>query len=396
MRRFVWIPILLAAAAATAWGDPPTVTTSREGARRLPLPKGDDVFHFVVYGDRTGGPPDGISILEKAVRETNLLDPDLVMTVGDLVQGYNDQPAWMTQMREYRGVMRDLKMPWYPVAGNHDIYWRGGKTPPGHHEQDFEKHFAPLWYWFAHKNAGFVVLFSDEGDPKTNRKGWQAQAVNRFSETQLAWLEKTLVEAQALDHVFVFLHHPRWRTDYYRDSNWSRAHELLAKAGNVSAVFAGHMHRRRYHGKRDGIEYFTLAAVGGGMPFNVPGSGHLHHMDVVTVRKAGFRVATIPVGSVLDPRALTAERHAEIDALRRMPLSLEGGPFGVTIDGAASGRFSISLKNPTLRRIEATLQLLSPDPLWRLYPNHRHADIEPGGEQTLRLIVEDLDRFDRS
>ena len=58
MRRFIWIPILLAA--ATAWGDPPSVTTSRGGARRLPLPKGDDVFHFVVYGDRTGGPPKGI------------------------------------------------------------------------------------------------------------------------------------------------------------------------------------------------------------------------------------------------------------------------------------------------------------------------------------------------
>ena len=119
-----------------------------------------------------GGPVEGIEVLKDAVRETNLLDPDLVMTVGDLIQGYNDTPEWLTQMREFRGVMSGLQMPWYPVAGNHDIYWRGeGAAPQGHHEANYERHFGPLWYWFAHKNSAFIVLFSDEGDPETNKKG---------------------------------------------------------------------------------------------------------------------------------------------------------------------------------------------------------------------------------
>ena len=110
-------------------------------------------------------------MLEQAVVDTNLLDPDLVMTVGDLIQGYNDTPEWLQQMSEYKDIMNRLKMKWFPVAGNHDVYWRGvGKAPEGQHESNYEKHFGPLWYTFQHKNAGFVVLYSDEGDSKTNER----------------------------------------------------------------------------------------------------------------------------------------------------------------------------------------------------------------------------------
>src|SRR5690606_33810804 len=95
------------------------VFTTRPAPKQelVPLPKGDDVFHFVIFGDRTGGPAEGIRVLEQAVADTNLLDPDLVMTVGDLINGYNERLQWMEQMEEYRGAMSRLDMPWFPVAG---------------------------------------------------------------------------------------------------------------------------------------------------------------------------------------------------------------------------------------------------------------------------------------
>jgi hypothetical protein len=91
------------------------VITTRGSTVVLPPGRDEEVFHFVVYGDRTGGVPEGIKVLQQAVVDTNLLDPDLVMTVGDLIQGYNEQPEWLLQMNEYKSVMSKLKMPWYRV-----------------------------------------------------------------------------------------------------------------------------------------------------------------------------------------------------------------------------------------------------------------------------------------
>ncbi len=70
-------------------------TTRPNDGQQVVPPKEEGMFQFVVYGDRTGGPPEGIEVLKQAVKDTNLLDPDLVMTVGDLIQGYNQTPQWM-------------------------------------------------------------------------------------------------------------------------------------------------------------------------------------------------------------------------------------------------------------------------------------------------------------
>ena len=80
------------------------------------------------------------------------------MTVGDLIQGYNTTEPWLEQMHEYRETMNGLLCPWFPVAGNHDIYWRGPDRPAEEHEQRYEQHFGPLWYAFDHKGAGSLCF----------------------------------------------------------------------------------------------------------------------------------------------------------------------------------------------------------------------------------------------
>ena len=125
-----------------------------------------------------------------------------------------------------------------------------------------------------------------------------------MSPAQLGWLEATLKKAKGAEHVFVFLHHPRWHGQNYGD-DWNKVHKVLVGAGNVTAVFAGHIHRMIYGGKKDGIEYYALATTGGVLSKGVPErAGFLHHYNLVTVRKERISVAAIPVGAVMDPRAV--------------------------------------------------------------------------------------------
>ena len=108
-------------------------------------------------------------------------------------------------------------------------------------------------------------------------------------------------------------------------------------AGNVSAVFAGHIHRQRYDGIRDGIGYYTLATVGGRLPMDVPGTGWLHHSLLVSVREEGFQVATVPVGSVLDPREMTPAHLEDLDRARSSDAIRLSGELLLKADGQAGG-----------------------------------------------------------
>lgn len=333
------------------------VMTTRPDALVLPPPpEGDDVFHFVIYGDRTGGPPEGVQVLAQAVEDTNLLDPDLVMTVGDLVQGYNTSKEWLPQMTEFKDIANRLNMEWYPVAGNHDVYWRGqGETPAGQNEALYEKHFGPLWYSFQHKNAGFIVLYSDEGDRETHKKGFRSADLQNMSDEQFAFLDQALKELKDAEHVFVFLHHPRWVGQRYEGSNWPKVHKKLVAAGNVSAVFAGHIHRMRYDGEQDGIEYYALATTGGGLQANIPDAGYLHHLNMVTVRRDRISVAAIPVGAVIDPKQFTPEFLAQVDAARRIRPVQSSPELLLHADGACSGEVTMEIKNPGERDVDITL-----------------------------------------
>jgi hypothetical protein len=377
----------LPAASAQQAHPHPRFDTDRPDAKIHPLPKEDGAFHFVIYGDRTGGPREGIKVLEQAVADTNLLGPDFVITVGDLINGYNDDAAWQVQADEYSGVMQKLACPWFPVSGNHDLYYRGPDQARTSHEANFERHFGPLWYAFEHKNCWFLALHSDEGDPQTGNRTFTKAAAQKMSDAQFRWLEGALRKAKGADHVFLFLHHPRWlerhgSADYGDD--WNRVHELLKSAGNVSAVFAGHIHRVRYDGKRDGIEYFTLAAVGAYLDAEVPRAGYLHHVNVVTVRKAKLDVATIPVGAVLDPRSISGRTSEDVGRLAEKLAPRQTERVAVTPERELSAQVAFELSNPASRAIEVTALFDCKDPTFTAWPDHQHLAIPPG--ETRRVM----------
>jgi hypothetical protein len=203
-----------------------------------------------------------------------------------------------------------------------------------------------------------------------------------MSDAQIAWLDATLERTRALRHAFVFLHHPRWIGEAYKGGNWGEVHRRLRAAGNVRAVFAGHIHRLD-HRIQDGIEYVTLGTTGGSKSHEFPAAGFLHHFDIVTVRPGGISLATIPVGATLDPRRITAERQHELVALAegwapRMP--------ALPVDlGAADDALTVTLANPTGHPLEVTLVPRSAGEGWWLGPDHLHRTVPPRGEVVVEL-----------
>ncbi len=271
-------------------------------------------FTFLVFGDRTTGTPEGLPILEGAVADANRLQPDFVMNIGDMVQGYNTTEKWLAQMREYKAIMSRLESPWYPTPGNHDIY--GGKAaadlPIGQHEREFTENFGPLWYAFEYKNNWFIVLFTDEGNPETGEKSFGKPECQKMSDAQFTWLKTVLERAKEAEGIYVFQHHPRWLGGNYGD-DWEKVHAAFVEAGNVKAVFAGHIHRITYQ-IRDGIQYMTLATTGGKLEDINPEAGLMHHINHVSVRKdSAPKITILPVGSTIEVSSMPARRGAPVD-----------------------------------------------------------------------------------
>ena len=77
-------------------------------------------FQFAIVSDRTGGHRAGV--FEKAVTKLNLLMPEFVVSVGDLIEGYSkDSLEVNRQWDEFNGFIDQLAPPFFYVPGNHDF-----------------------------------------------------------------------------------------------------------------------------------------------------------------------------------------------------------------------------------------------------------------------------------
>ena len=373
MQRLSSIILFLILLAPTSQAQNP-VQAGTPTQQKLSSPVEQENFSMVIFGDRTGGPESGLKVLEDAVWMANRLAPDFVMTVGDLVNGYNARKEWLTQMTRVKRILAGLDMAWYPVPGNHDV--RGGKGDRDGNVQEYTDHFGPLYYSFDYRFAHLVALFSDEA---ADKQSGTEQA--HISKAQLAWLRKDLAATRARI-IFVFLHHPRWLGKPGK-TNWPRVHELLKEDGRVKAVFAGHIHKYRDDGVKDGIHYYTLATTGAAL--SGPEVSAFHHINHVRVWSDRIEMAVIPVGNLLGPDTVLGSELDEMETITRSHWLQVEGQVRVDIAKPATSRLTVTLHNPTGRPLPVTGRFRTPKG-WTV--QHEKIDRQLEAGQTITLTAD--------
>ena len=78
-------------------------------------------FQFAIIGDRTGG-ANVQRTFEMAMGQLNLLQPEFVINVGDIIEGYSDEAAELnTEWDQVDEMLEQFDMPFFRAPGKHDI-----------------------------------------------------------------------------------------------------------------------------------------------------------------------------------------------------------------------------------------------------------------------------------
>jgi hypothetical protein len=279
-------------------------------------------FQFAIIGDRTGG-ANVQQTFKLAMGQLNLLQPEFVINVGDLIEGYSrDHAELHAQWDEAEEMLTMLGMPFFYTRGNHDVSY------PEAREVWQERH-GPAYYHFVYRNTLFLVLDSEDAPRLDPPPGMEESIAlyNRlqtedpekakemlaefmkdesvvaglskpveFPDEQLAWIEKTLAENADVRWTFVFTHEPCWENP---SESFKTVQALLQE--RQFTWFAGHLHYYDYD-NIDGREYITMGPAGASWHHNGP--GNVDHITWVTMTEQGPEIGNVALKGIFDRRGL--------------------------------------------------------------------------------------------
>lgn len=293
-----------------------------------PILDDPDRFQIAIMTDNTGGHRPGIWM--KAVERLNLLRPTFVMSVGDLIEGYSNDPAEIeAQWTEFLGFIDQMQMKFFFVAGNHDV-----SNPTAH--EIWRKHFGAEWYSFDYKGVHFVALSSED-------------TKDQIGAEQLAWLENDLKQHAGARWTMLFFHKPLWtiaerelKAGNPDSTNWKRVEQLLGSRPHT--VFAGHVHHYVQY-DRNGMKYYHLATTGGGSQLRGVPYGEFDHVAWLTMEHDGPTVVNLLLDGIVPADTVTEEGIARFrDFLAKS--RLEVAPILIDDEaGISSGRIHLRLRN---------------------------------------------------
>ena len=278
-------------------------------------------FQFGIMSDNTGGSRPGV--FKNGVKKLNMLQPEFVMCVGDLIEGYSTDTAVIKkQWSDINGTISHLEMPFFYLPGNHDIT---NKTMA----KEWEKLYGRRYYSFVYKNTLFITLdTNDDSDFNLTTK-------------QTDFVLNTLQKNGDVRWTFIFMHHPIWK--YNTGGRFGKIEEALKN--RKYTVIAGHEHH--YHqAERNGSNYYILSTTGAGSALRGNYAGEFDHLSWVTMTGNGPVIANLRLDGILSHDI----SNDKTDQLAK-PL-LENANFNHLIlcnksEKLTHGTLYLSFKNPT-------------------------------------------------
>ncbi len=250
-------------------------------------------FQFVVVSDRTGGARPGV--FEDGIRKINLLQPEFVMSVGDLIQGgTTNRQIINTQWVEFRSFVQQLQMPFFFVPGNHDI-------SNDVMAEEWVSRFGKPYYHFVYRDVLFLCLNTEDPPP------------TKMSKAQRDYVADALAKNPNVRWTLVFMHKPLW--DYEEETGWREIEALLK--GRKHTVIAGHRHSYTKFERND-QSYIVLASTGASSKLRGRAFGEFDQVGWVTMTDHGPILANIYLDGIWDENIRTDEM------VRALENALEG------------------------------------------------------------------------
>lgn len=268
-------------------------------------------FTFAVFSDLWGSRRDGI--FQTAVAQINLLRPELILSVGDLIDGgTEDRDVLAHEWNEFDSMSAQSIAPVFYVGGNHDLTNLTQRDV-------WEQRYGARYYHFVYKNVLFIILDTEDSAAERVHEIYEARAIaidiiegreegvveeteyfsmserifGRIGDTQVDYVGQALARNPGAQWTFVFMHKPAWKSAEV--SGFTNIESLLGDRSYT--VISGHLHDYA-HEIRNGRDYITLGTTGGGQ--NPNSDTAFDHITMVTMTEDGPSIGNIRVDGIFD------------------------------------------------------------------------------------------------
>lgn len=315
LRVGLWLvsPFLLAAAGCSA-GDSPGIehdlSTAVTPWTHENVDDGPQKLTFAIFADLNGGERDGVFAV--AAQQLSLLRPELVLSVGDLIDAATEDVAELTREWEsFDERAEQITAPVFRIGGNHDL--------TGQVLRDlWAERYGPRYYHFRYKDVLFLMLDTEDHTGARMREIYVARSaaveaaetgaegagemeyyrmpervVGNIGPEQAEYFQTVLADHPDVRWTMLFMHKPVWEDD--GDPEFVALESALSD--RPYTVFNGHRHTMS-HTVKNGRDYIMLGTTGGSQGAN--NEMAFDHLTLVTVSEDGPSISHLRLDGILD------------------------------------------------------------------------------------------------